>query len=93
MRIVKLTDSMYKKAENISKNQGIEVNILISDALNHGLEVLNEQRVLELYREHKITLQRASELLSVDIWEMIEKVKKADIHIDYSEEELTEDLR
>ena len=93
MRMVKLSDSMYKKAENISKNQGIEVNILISNALNHGLEVLNEQRVLELYRAHKITLQRASELLSVDVWEMIEKVKKADIHIDYSEEEFTEDLR
>jgi hypothetical protein len=31
-------------------------------------------------------------MLSLDIWEMIEKLKKADIHIDYSMEELTEDL-
>ncbi len=32
-------------------------------------------------------------MLSVDIWEMIEKTKKAEIHLDYSLEELAEDLR
>ena len=32
-------------------------------------------------------------MLSIDIWEMIEKIKKADIHIDYSMEDLAEDLK
>lgn len=48
--------------------------------------------MLELYSGRKITLQKAASMLSVDIWEMIEKIKKADIHIDYTVAELEEDL-
>jgi len=92
MRAVKLKDSLYKEAERLSKTQGIKIDELIPRALKHGLNVLNEKQVLELYKERKITLQKAASMLSVDIWEMIEKVKKADLHIDYTTEELAEDL-
>ena len=54
---------------------------------------MTERSVLDLYRTRKITLQRAAEMLTVDIWEMIDKVKKAEIHLDYTMEELAEDLR
>jgi len=70
----------------------MKVNDLIIQAVNQGLDVLSERNVLELYRERKITLQKAAEMLSLDIWEMIEKLRKADIHIDYSRENLAEDL-
>jgi predicted HTH domain antitoxin len=70
----------------------MKVNDLIIHAVNQGLDVLSERNVLELYRERKITLQKAAEMLSLDIWEMIEKLRKADIHIDYSRENLAEDL-
>lgn len=92
MKAVKLNDNLYKEAERVSKVHGIKVEELIPHALKQGLNVLNEKNVLELYREHKITLQKAAAMLSVDIWEMLEKIKKADIHIDYSMEELAEDL-
>ena len=93
MKVIKLQEDIYKKVEKASKVYGIEVNELITHAINQGLEVLSEKNVLELYRDHKITLQKAAEMLSLDIWEMIEKLKKADIHIDYSKEELAEDLK
>jgi hypothetical protein len=93
MRAVKLKDSLYKEAERLSRTQGTKVEELIPRALKHGLNVLNEKQVLELYKDRKITLQKAASMLSVDIWEMIEKVKKADLHIDYTMEEFAEDLR
>lgn len=93
MKVIKLQEDIYKKVEKASKSYGIEVNDLITQAINQGLDVLSEKNVLELYRDHKITLQKAAEMLSLDIWEMIEKLKKADIHIDYSKEELAEDLK
>lgn len=92
MKVVRVQENLYKKAEKISRSQGVEVNELVSQALRQGLEVLSEKNVLELYRARKITLQKAAEMLSVDIWEMIEKAKKADIHIDYTMEELAEDV-
>jgi len=93
MRAVKLKDSLYKEAERLSRTQGTKVEELIPRALKHGLNVLNEKQVLELYKDRKITLQKAASMLLVDIWEMIEKVKKADLHIDYTMEEFAEDLR
>jgi len=93
MRAVKLKDSLYKEAERLSRTQGTKVEELIPRALKHGLNVLNEKQVLGLYKDRKITLQKAASMLSVDIWEMIEKVKKADLHIDYTMEEFAEDLR
>ena len=92
MRAVKLKDSLYKEAERLSRTQGTKVEELIPRALKHGLNVLNEKQVLELYKDRKITLQKAASMLSVDIWEMIEKIKNADISIDYTREELLEDL-
>lgn len=93
MRVVKLNKGTYRKAEKISKTHGIEINVLISQALNKGLEAVSEKTVLELYENRKITLQKAAEMLSIDIWDMIEKLKRADIHIDYSKDELAEDLK
>ena len=49
--------------------------------------------MLELYRDRKITLQKAAEMLSTDIWDMIERLKKTDVHIDYLRDELVEDLK
>jgi len=92
MKVVKLNEDLYKKAKKVSKAHGMKVNDLIIQAVNQGLDVLSERSVLELYRERKITLQKAAEMLSLDIWEMIEKLRKADIHIDYSRENLAEDL-
>ncbi|MFZ3063879.1 MAG: UPF0175 family protein [Nitrospirota bacterium] len=91
MKGVKLKEDLYKRAEKISKTQGIKVDVIISQALKEGLEALTEKNVLDLYANRKITLQKAAEMLSVDMWEMIEKIKKADIHLDYTIEELSED--
>lgn len=93
MKVVKLDNDIYRKAEKLSKTQGVKVNALISEALNKGLEAVSEKTVLELYRGRRITLQKAAEMLSVDIWDMIERLKKTDIHIDYSRDELAEDLK
>ena len=93
MKVVKLQEDIYRKAEKGIQNPGIKLNDLMVQALKQGLEVLSEKNVLELYRSRKITLQKAAAMLSIDIWEMIEKIKKADIHIDYSMEDLAEDLK
>lgn len=93
MKVVRLNEDVYKKAEKLSKTHGVKVNTLISQALDEGLEAVNERTVLELYKDRKITLQKAAEMLSTDIWDMIERLKKTDIHIDYSKDDLAEDLK
>lgn len=93
MKVVKLDNTIYRKVEKLSKTHGVKVNALISEALNKGLEAVSEKAVFGLYSNRRITLQKAAEMLSTDIWDMIERLKKTDIHIDYSRDELVEDLK
>ncbi|MGQ3685186.1 MAG: UPF0175 family protein [Candidatus Loosdrechtia sp.] len=93
MKVIKLSDNLYKKLEKASKMHGMEVNDLVTKAIKEGVELLNEKNILELYRNRKITLQKAAEMLSLDIWNIIDKLKKADIHIDYTIENLIEDTK
>ncbi len=93
MKVVKLSDNLYKKVEKASKTHGMEVDDLVNKVINEGIELLNEKNILELYRNRKITLQKAAEMLSLDIWDIIDKLKKADIHLDYTMENLVEDLK
>ena len=93
MKVIRVESDIYKKAEKASKAQGVKTNDFIARALKQGLEALHEKNVLDLYRTRKITLQRAAEMLAIDIWEMIERVKKAEIHLDYTMEELAEDSK
>jgi len=93
MKVVRLNEDVYRKAEKLSKTRGVKIDTLIAEALTQGLETVNERIVLDLYKDRKITLQKAAEMLFTDIWDMIERLKKTDIHIDYSKDDLTEDLK
>lgn len=92
MKALKIGDDLYKELQRVARMQGVSVRKLLPRALEQGVTVLKEQWVLDLYRKRGITLQRAAGLLSVDLWDMIEKIKKADIHLDYTLAELQEDL-
>lgn len=93
MKAVKLKDNLYKKAERLSKTHGIKLEVLISKALNQGLDAAHEKTILELYRNRKISLQKAAEMLSITLWDMIEKLRISDLHLDYINDDLMEDVK
>lgn len=92
MKTIRIKDSVYDELKKVASIQKVGMEKLLTEALNDAVATMKERHLLELYRRKNITLAKAAELLSIDIWEMIEKVRKADIHIDYGEEELREDL-
>lgn len=92
MKTIRIKDSVYDELKKVASIQKVGMEKLLTEALKDAVASMKERHLLELYRRKNITLAKAAELLSIDIWEMIEKVRKADIHIDYGEEELREDL-
>ena len=91
-RMVALPERLIKEAEDLSVQKGIDTGELIEQALAEGLRRVKEEHILELYRSRKVSLAKASEMLGVDLWTMIDKLKEADIHLDYGLEELREDM-
>jgi len=60
--------------------------------LTEGLRRIKEKYVLDLYRDKRIGLGKAAEMLNSDLWTMSEKLSQSDTHLDYGLEELREDL-
>jgi predicted HTH domain antitoxin len=93
MKQIQLKDELYRRLQNASQLIGVDIGDFIEKTLNREIAMLNERSVLDLYQSRKITLQGAASVLACDIWEMIEKIKAANVPIDYTREELLEDLK
>ncbi|WP_456474973.1 UPF0175 family protein, partial [Candidatus Pyrohabitans sp.] len=51
------------------------------------------EKSLKEYEQGKITLWQAAERCEMSLWEIIEEVKKRNIHVPYTLEDLRKDLR
>lgn len=52
-----------------------------------------KKMVLEMYKDGKISLAKAAEILDINLWRMIDIIKEENLYLDYSEVELKEDLK
>ncbi|MFQ5455633.1 MAG: UPF0175 family protein [Nitrospirota bacterium] len=92
MKTINIEDHLYEDLQNLASLHKIEIGKLLEDALQKSFTSMKEKYVMELYQNGKITLAKGAEILSIDIWEMIEKIRKLGLHLDYGEEELREDI-
>jgi len=82
-----------EEIDKYSKDRHMDRATMLRNLIEQGLENEKREKILLQYKNRKISLQRAAELLKIDLTEMLELVKKEDLHIDYTEEELREDLK
>ncbi len=68
----------------------IILEIIPEENLKEELKLLV---VLELYREGKVLLGKASEVAGINIHEFLYELRRRKIPINYDEEELREDLK
>jgi len=82
-----------EEIDKYSKEKHMDRATMLRNLIEQGLEDEKKERILQQYKNRKISLQRAAELLKVDLVEMLELIKKEGLHLDYTEEELREDLK
>ena len=82
-----------EEIDKYSKEKHMDRATMLRNLIEQGLEDEKKERILQQYKNRKIGLQRAAELLKVDLVEMLELIKKEGLHLDYTEEELREDLK
>lgn len=89
---VSIDENIRKKLDILSREYHMDLSTLVRNLILRGLELEKKESVIKLYVDRKISLQKAAELLEISIWEMLEVLKRENIHIDYGFEELEEDL-
>ena len=75
----------------------MEAKINFSDEVVKVLEKPIERSAVELiavglYRDGKITMRQAADLIGVNVKEMLKVIEKHNSHINYGEKELEEDI-
>ncbi|HIH96975.1 MAG TPA: hypothetical protein HA348_05820 [Thermoplasmata archaeon] len=89
---VSIDEDIRKTLDILSKEYHVDIPTLLRDLILRGLELEKRERVIKLYVDRRISLQKAAELLEISIWEILELLKRENLHIDYGFEELEEDL-
>ncbi|MEK6949119.1 MAG: DUF6290 family protein [Nanoarchaeota archaeon] len=82
-----------EEIDKYSKEKHMDRATMLRNLIEQGLEDEKKEKILQQYKNRKISLQKATELLKIDLTEMLELVKREDLHLDYTEEELREDLK
>jgi predicted HTH domain antitoxin len=87
-----LPADILKEIEYWSKKEGIDTNSFILRLIDVGLREWKIHKVLEMYKNHEITLWKAAEIAGVPLDELLSELPKHKIVFQYDAEELKEDL-
>lgn len=89
----RVAKEILEEIDKYSKEKHMDRATMLRNLIEQGLEDEKKEKILQQYKSRKISLQKAAELLKIDLTEMLELVKREDLHLDYTEEELREDLK
>ena len=84
----RVEEKLLQEIDQLSKENQMDRASFLRNLIVGGLEIEKEKKVLQMYKDRKISMAKAAEMLNIDLWQMIDIVKREKIYLDYSEEEL-----
>lgn len=89
----RIEKEMLSEIDELSKEKQMDRASFLRNLIVEGLSIERKKKVLSMYKERKISLAKAAEMLDIDLWDMTDIIKEEGIYLDYSEDELKEDLK
>jgi predicted HTH domain antitoxin len=89
----RVEEELARIIDSIAKREGMDRSTVIRRFLLKAVKDWLIDRSLDEYDEGKLTLWQAAEKCGLSIWEMVDEIKKRDIHVPYTLEDLKEDLK
>ncbi|RLI80994.1 hypothetical protein DRP07_08230 [Archaeoglobales archaeon] len=88
----RVDDELARLIDEIAKKEGMDRSTVMRRFLNKAVKEWLIERSLKDYEEGKITLWRAAEECGLSLWEIFNEIRKREIHIPYTLDDLKEDL-
>lgn len=89
----RVEEELAEIIDSIAKREGMDRSTVIRRFLMRAVKDWLIEKSLEEYEEGKLTLWQAAEKCGLSLWEMVNEVKRREIHVPYTLEELKEDLK
>jgi predicted HTH domain antitoxin len=89
----RVEEELVRIIDSIAKREGMDRSTVIRRFLLKAVKDWLVDRSLDEYDAGKLTLWQAAEKCGLSLWEMVDEVKKRNIHVPYTLEDLKEDLK
>lgn len=89
----RVAESTLKEIDRFSAEKHTDRATMLRTFIEQGLSEERKKHVLLAYRNRQISLQKAASLLGIDFLAMIDLLQTEGLYLDYTEEELREDLK
>lgn len=89
----RVDEEMVKEIDELSKEKHMDRATMLRNLIAEGLEKERRKRVVELYRQEKISMGKAREMLGIDFDEWLKLMKEEKLTIPYTREMWEEDKK
>ena len=89
----RVPEETLREIDELSSRMHMDRATMLRNLIEEGMVAAKREKVLSQYKEHSVSLQKAAELLGIHLTEMIELIQREGLYLDYSEEELRDDLK
>lgn len=89
----RIEDEVGRSIDAIAKEEGMDRSTVIRRFLSKAVREWWIEKCLRDYEAGKLTLWQGARKCGISLWEMIDEVKRREIHVPYTIEELREDLK
>jgi len=89
----RLEEDIVKGIDIVAEEEAGDRSTAVRKLLQQAIKEWMIEKNLRDYEDGKVTLWQASRKVGISLWEMIEKVKKRDVHVPYTIEDLKEDVK
>ncbi len=89
----RLPDDMAKMIEEIAEIERLDKSSVIRRLLDKGIIQWKEEFALKLYQDGDVSLGRAAEISSLNIWEFLDKLAEKKIPLNYDADDFINDIK
>ena len=89
----RIPTDLEKEIRRFMEEEGLDKSTAIRQILEIGVNEWKKKRAIELYRQEKITLWKASQIAGISLREMFEELNRLRIPIHVKAEDIEEDIR
>jgi len=89
----RVDDELARMIDEVATREGMNRSTVIRRLLSEAVRDWLIKRSLEEYERGNLTLWQAAARCGLSLWEMIQEVRKREVRVPYTLEELREDLK
>jgi len=89
----RLDKQQVNDLENFAKIESLDKSKFLKKLINKSLKEYKIRHALSLYSKKRLSLGKAAEVAGLNIWDFIDSLKRHRISLNYSEENLKNDLK